>query len=306
MGSEAAHAAGLIAAILMGAGLYVQRARRSGAPTRAVLASLIIMLPLAPLLGRAFVVLVRAQYLLAQRGPAAFLDFSPAGLSFVGVTAALLIGAFAAERLFGLCRHALLDPLSLGALLTLLLERLSEYFVTFGQGAEVYEPFFQRFPFAVKNEWDEWYAAVFMLEALIALLLLADAARRARPAGERWQRALYLFLLWQILCESLRAETLRWGFVRVHQLFCLLGAGTLLAAWCRRAARLRLHRGLWIAPALCLPLAAALLVGLEFALDRWVNTPHLLLYAVMAAALAALSALGLRLLSAVGKAGTRE
>lgn len=306
MEGEGAHLSGLIIAVLLGAGLYLRQARLRGAPMRAALVSLLILLPLQLALPRAFVFFVRLNFLLPQKGWAGLLDLSPEGLSFVGALLGILLGACAAERVFRLKPHTLLDPLAGGALLSLLVARLSEYFVTIGQGSDIENPLFQRFPFAVQNEWGEWYAAVFMLEALVALLLLIDLYRRPRPAGEGWQRALFLFLLAQMLCESLRAETVKWGFVRVHQLFCAIGMGALLAAWTAGALRRGLKKSLWLVPALSFPAVIALLIGLEFALDRWVDTPDWLLYGVMALALSLLGRAGIRLLAAERRAAAEK
>ena len=45
-----------------------------------------------------------------------------------------------------------------------------------------------------------------------------------------------------------------------------------------------------------LPFVSALLIGLEFALDRWQDTPRWSMYLVMAAALAVWAWAGIRLL----------
>lgn len=298
MGNEAAYIAGLIAGNLMGAGFYINRALADGLKKRAIVLGYVIAFTLRLVLSRAFTFFARVQYLLPTQGWLGLLDLHPQGLSYIGSVAGLLLGGYISERVCRLPRHRLLDPIASGAMLSLAIGRAAEVFVSIGQGSFVENPALRFFPLAVKNEWGEWYYAVFMLEALIALLILWDAQRRARPAGERWQRALFLFFCAQMLCESLLAETIKWGFVRVHQLFCAIGAAALLLNWVIKGRRRGLPRHTWLTPLLLLPCVIALLIGLEFALDRWQNTPPWALYLVMASALALLAGTGIRLLRA--------
>ena len=55
-------------------------------------------------------------------------------------------------------------------------------------GASKYDTesaFFCRFPFAVSNEWDEWYLAVFALEALTALVICVVFALKRKEEMHR-------------------------------------------------------------------------------------------------------------------------
>lgn len=296
MDQTAAYTAGLIAATLMGGGYYINKAKSGGIGARAMMITLLMSFVLRLVLARAFTFFARMQYLLPTQGWAGLLDLHPEGLSYMGAIVGLLLGGYLGELMFHLPRHSLLDPMTSGMLLTLLLGRLSEGFISSGQGAYVDQAALQFFPLAVKNEWGEWYYAVFMLEALFALLILWDVHRRELYLGERWQRAMLLLFLSQMLCESLRAETIRWGFVRVYQLFCALGASVLVIAWAIKGRQRGLSPRVWLTP---LPVLAGTLMataGLEFALDRWQDTPRWSLYLVMAVLLAGLSALSVHLL----------
>ena len=237
MENEAAYAAGLIAASLMGAGYYANRAHAEGVRNRAIALGFLIALPLRLMLSRAFAFFAQLQYLLPTEGWMGLLDMRPQGLSYIGAIAGLLLGGYLSELVCKLPRHRLLDPISSGALITLALSRLAEIMVSTGQGSYVENASLHFFPLAVENEWGEWYFAVFMLEVFFALLILWETQRVARPAGERWQRSLFLFFCSQMLCESLRAETIKWGFVRVHQLFCAIGAAALVITWAIKALR---------------------------------------------------------------------
>ena len=296
MEHEAAYAAGLIVASLMGAGYYVNRAHTDGVRKRAIALGFLIALPLRLLLSRAFAFFAQVQYLLPTEGWLGLLDMRPHGLSYIGAIAGLMLGGYISEIVCKLPRHCLMDPLSSGTLLSLALSRLAEILVSTGQGGYVENASLRFFPLAVENQWGEWYFAVFMLEVLFALLILWDSNRVARPAGERWQRALFLFFCSQMLCESLRAETIKWGFVRVHQLFCAIGAAALVITWAVKGLRRGVPLSVWLLPLLMLPVVSALLIGLEFALHRWQETPRWSMHLVMAAALAAWAWAGTRLL----------
>lgn len=297
MKHEAAYAAGLIAAALMGAGYYFNRAHAEGIKKRAIVLGFLIALPLRLLLSRAFAFFAQVQYLLPAEGWMSLLDMRPQGLSYIGAIAGLMLGGYISELVCKLPRHRLLDPMCSGSLLSLALSRMAEILVSTGQGSYVENAALRFFPLAVENEWGEWYFAVFMLEAFFALLILWDSRRAVRPAGERWQRALFLFFCSQMLCESLRAETIKWGFVRVHQLFCAIGAAALVITWAVKALRRGVPKPIRLLPVLMLPCVCALLIGIEFALDRWQDTPRWSMYLVMAAALAAWAWAGARLLA---------
>lgn len=299
MDNVAAYTAGLVAAALMGAGFYIKQGRRALIAPGMLSFSMLISLGLGLLLSRAFTFFTRIQFLLPTQGWQGLFDFEVQGLSYMGGIAGILLACAITAVIFKQDAHIILDAMAPGVLLAALLSRLAEYFVSTGQGSFVENEALHFFPLAVKNQWDEWYYAVFMLEALFALLILWDALRITRPRGQRWQRALYLFFCGQMLCESLLAETIKWGFVRVNQLFCAIGAAGIMACWL-----MKLRRGqgpsLWRRAApLVLIGVIALMVGLEFALDRWQETPRWLLYIAMSISLGGLAGTGLGLLKKI-------
>ena len=79
MENEAAYAAGLIAASLMGAGYYANRAHAEGVRNRAIALGFLIALPLRLLLSRAFAFFAQLQYLLPTEGWMGLLDMRPQG-----------------------------------------------------------------------------------------------------------------------------------------------------------------------------------------------------------------------------------
>ena len=138
------------------------------------------------------------------------------------------------------------------------------------------------FPLAVSNEYDEWLYAVFMLEGLLTLGVLALCLTRLKK--QRFLRSLFYLCLIQILCESLRTDSFTWLFVRVEQLFCMLGVAGVLLVYCLKSPGVRRR---WLPMAYCL-LTAGVFVVLEFALNGKIPIPQPVCYAIMAAGLIAL------------------
>lgn len=270
----------LYAAILCGlAFLALLSGKPLGKPGRRLTAGLLAVL-LGFLLSRLFYFFARAGYLLPMYGWGFLFGFRLEGLAFGGAALGVLLAGWLSARALRVPVDTALDALLPAALLALAIARAGEYSVHIGEGPYVEAAMLQFFPLAIVNEWGEWYFAVFMLEALCALLVLAwTLARRDVPAGLLWRNALLYLLLTQVFCESLRAESLRWGFVRVHQLFSVLTAFALLAGDLRRGGGKALPR------VLSFLLGVGLLIGIEFALDKWMDAPDWALYLVMLAAL---------------------
>lgn len=202
-----------------------------------------------------------------------------------GAVLGAMLAAVLAARMTGERSSRLLDALAPAGLLMIALARFAEVFSDFGWGQVIDDPALCFFPVAAQDMFGQWHGAVFVLEGLLALLVLVAALRRRGDVpGGRFAFALIAWSMAQIFCESLRAETLRWGFVRVQQVQCAVFALAALAVGSVKAG-LRGRR-------LALPFAAyllgvALVVGLEYALDK-LPMPRALDYAVMALVLAAM------------------
>ena len=202
-----------------------------------------------------------------------------------------LLAAVLAALLTGERPARLLDALAPAGLLMIALARAAEVFSDFGWGQVIDNPALCFFPVAAQDMYGQWHGAVFMLESVLALAVLAAVMLRGgRIAGGRFALALVCWSMAQIFCESLRAETLRWGFVRVQLVQCAVFALAVLAVGSVRAGlrgrRLALPWAVYL-------LGVALVVGLEYALDK-LPLPRALDYALMAAVLAAMGRAALR------------
>lgn len=164
--------------------------------------------------------------------------------------------------------------------------RLAEALSDFGWGDIVDAAWMQRYPFAIQNMYEEWCAAVFNLEALCALAVLAAVLLCGeRLKGRRLLTALTWWAVTQIFCESLRVESIQWGFVRVQQLFSAVTVAAVILIGTIRLKGAQRKRCIpsWIAFAACI----GAVIFLEYALDK-LPFPVWLDYAAMAAVLGVL------------------
>lgn len=170
--------------------------------------------------------------------------------------------------------------------------RMAEALSDFGWGDMLDHALLQRYPFAIQNMYGEWCAAVFNLEALAALGVLALVLRRR-------QHALPVALVWwaatQIFCESLRIESIQWGFVRVQQLLSAIIIAAVMLVFSLRASRRSLLLS-WSGFAVC----AGLVVFLEYAIDK-MPWPTFLNYVAMAVAVSCMGLCAQRLLPVEAK-----
>ena len=181
----------------------------------------------------------------------------------------------------------------MGALLAASI-RFAEYFLgEFGCGEWMETGLF--FPVTVEFRLDEFYAdyypAVFMLEGLFAVIAMVLALVR-KADRYRWVRTLFYLCLPQILCESLRMNSIAWRFVRAEMLFCFLWCEGVLVWYALRAGRKKFSS--WI-PAITGLLVCGLVIVLEFVKDGKITfggqmVSHWIVYAAMAAVLAVMAA----------------
>ena len=299
-----AYGLGLTASLLLSGLMLLRQMKKAGYPPAAYETFLLLAIPLGLVLSRLFYVLIRLNFFIGWGEGLAF-RFWQGGYSFWGLPLALLLAAALAARPRGLSPARLLDSAAPCALLLLALGRLCEGLAGQGFGREAL-PALSFFPFALVNEYGEWRYAIFLLEALGALviLLLVSKARGGQP-GDRARLALALYCAFQLLFESLRQdEVLTWGFVKASQLFSALSLLFLMVSglFIRR-------KNTWRAPAhlalALLFLLILLVAGLEYAIDK-TGISLGLIYALMAAASLGLGLLSRRAATGLGRGTSSE
>jgi len=238
-------------------------------------------------------VLLQLESTLIYDGLAAFFYMDADSFSYFFGAAGAFGGIWLSARLFKRQRMEWLNLAAPCVALFIAFLRAGEKELgTIGVGSFVPEnSLLARFPFAVANSYGEHLYAIFYLEALFALVLavILLLCRKGKWSTHRAELCAFFLALPQILCESLRARCLRWGFVRVEQLLCgLLMLGLLAYACTRMKGAFTPARRYWPVGAAVLMIAA---IGLlEYALDK-TGIPVPVCYAMMAAALAGLGLL---------------
>lgn len=243
----------------------------------------LVMALLTPVL---CLVCARAYYLLVSHlggmwlGSSDFLSPEPYDYAFGGGVLGFVLSLCLTALL---CRKPLrtlgdvFAPAGLGGMALL---RLAEALTDFGWGDAVDAAWMQRYPFAIQNMFGEWCSAVFNLEALCALVILVVLLLCKLP-GRRLSTALLWWAVCQIFCESLRVESVQWGFVRVQQVQSALIALTLLVIATLRMPRGLRHQALAYWGGFLLAVGAV--AFLEFAIDK-MPWPTFVNYVLMAAA----------------------
>jgi prolipoprotein diacylglyceryltransferase len=212
-------------------------------------------------------------------------DVTMGTFSYYGGVGGFCLGIVLSARILRQKPMELLDAFTPAGLLLAAMARFGEVMLD-GVGIRdmLYweHPEFCFFPLAVSNEYGEWLYAVFMLEGLLTLGVLALCVARFRK--RRFLRSLFYLCLLQILCESLRTDSFTWLFVKVEQLLCMLGVLGVLVVYCVKSPGVRLR---WMPVVYCF-LAAGVFVVLEFALNGKIPIPQPVCYGIMAAGLAGL------------------
>ena len=274
-----------------GLGLFFFLGNRNKLSSDALWRTALLALPLGLLGARLFYCIARLS-LYQEIGLEFMLYLWEGGYALWGAVGGVALAAVIAAKSCGRSAAPLLDTLAAPGALAIALARFAEYFSGEGRGLEAEEPFFQCFPFAVYDvNWEEWKWAVFILEGLTALAIMAALLRKKRKAGDTARLFLLLYSTCQILLESLRRDScLRWLFVKVSQLTAAAVIVLLMAAavvrWARRKKdRLMTVQGLlirWLAVAA----GIGMIIALEFAADDkiWHDLPIWGVYGLMACA----------------------
>lgn len=264
------------------AAFFTFRREKRGAWVMTVLLSL----PLGALGARCYYIL--AHDVLGYGFYGAFFRAEPYYHAFCGGILGVLLSVVLTSLLTRTSLHCLLEDIALPGLVMIAIARLGEVLSDFGWGAITENPLLTRFPLGVLDpRWNEWHFALFNLEALCALAIAVVLLVKRRQLRDiTFPTALVWWSMTQVFCESLRVETIKWGFIRVQQIQCaVFAAAVLLLFTVRRRHELPRRKllsswGMFIA-------CVGIIVFLEFAIDKcpW---PVWLDYAVMALTLGAM------------------
>ena len=151
-------------------------------------------------------------------------------LSYYGGVAGVCLAAALAARIMKVKAGKALNAFAASGALLAALFRFAEYWLgALGTGDYLEQGL--PFPFAVSEVWNpdfpEYYLAVFMLEGMV-YLRIALFAFRNRKDRLCFLRTVFYLCIAQIILESMRAQSIRWLFVRYEQLLCYLIAEGIL------------------------------------------------------------------------------
>ena len=278
----------VVVAVTAGLLLFCWEQRRSRLHPDTAEIFALLALPLGLIGARLFYCLCRLPIYLAM-GVGNILRLWDGGYALWGAVGGVVLAAILAAKLTKQSAVKLLDALAAPAALTIALCRFAELANGEGIGMELYEPFFQRFPFAVYDaDWEVWFWAVCVAEGLAALVITGVllCLKKNAPGGKA-KLFLILYCSSQILLESLRRDQfLRWLFVRVSQLTAVLVLGGLmfwaLYRWVKAPAELRMPKKQLILNWVIFLLCVGVCIGMEFAVDKSADMPVWLCYSIMA------------------------
>ena len=130
------------------------------------------------------------------------------------------------------------------------------------------------------------------LEGFFSLAAMALSLVHGKEK-DRFLRTLFYLCLPQVMCESMRIESISWLFVKSEQLFCFLLCEGVLAWYALRAEPKKLRS--W-APAITGLVTCGIVIVAEFAKDGKIVSPfsgqmisQWIIYGVVALALAAMA-----------------
>lgn len=220
-------------------------------------------------------------------------------LSYYGGVAGVTLAVWLSAKILGLGGRETLNRFApMGAFMAAMV-RFAEGFlamekVMLGVGAWMEEGIF--FPVTVEFVYDEsyseFYLAVFMFEGLFSLLAMVFSLCNKNDR-DRFLRTLFYLCLPQIFCESLRALSIKWLFVRAEQLFCFLFCeGVLIWYGIRKKGNIHFLHRFWAA--LVGLVVCGLIIAAEFALDGKIlihdeMIPKWITYGLVIAGLAAMA-----------------
>ena len=243
---------------------------------------MLYILPMGLLFARLGYLLVRWRFIIVDYTPNFWGKLWLGGYSLAGASIGIALACLLFTHISGHTNGDVMDIVMPAALLALAGVRTAEQFTMDGIGIYVETEALWRFPFAVVNTYEEYVMPVFFWEALTALLICAGMLLWMRPAGRKRGDAALIGMLWlglsQVLWESLRTDDfLRFGFVRINQLWGVLLTSIAFGIWLKRC---HPSRRQVIASMVAYVGYVCILVCVEFGLDKS-TVPNTILYGLM-------------------------
>ena len=244
--------------------------RASGSRRQDTVVIGLFVLPLSLVGARLFFCLARFEFVFLEMGLPYALSTWNGGFMMWGMLSGGVLGVYLAARRLKRRFSDVLNSAAIPTAAVIAVLRLAEYFTTEGRGRWLEESgdlssFFCRLPFALRNEYGEWQLAVFLWEAVVAVIILIVLCRRRAFGQGQFMLLILFYSAAQIVLESLRMDSCpRIGFVRVSQVLSVIA---LLICVFLRNYRLRsLKVAFWKSAIVILCMTA---VGiLEWALDK--------------------------------------
>ena len=284
----------LLASLALGTAWLAVRANKRGMKLAPVFTGVLLGSLLALALAKIVYTVLLSNKVWPRYGWASLVRLEASEFSFIGGCLGMVLGMAASAKLHNIQPTRLLSLFAPAGALMVTGARAAEWFLDMlGAGAYVENETFAKAPFAISNEWGEWFWAVFLLEALFALIVAVVFAVRNKEdtiVSLRFERVVYYLCVPQIFCESLRALGMRWGFVRIEQVLCgVIIEGLLIYGCLQYTADKGFWKRFW--PCFAALGCVGVIVGVEFGLDKVPLVSDIIWYCVMIAALIGFAAL---------------
>lgn len=252
-------------------GLFAWKLDRQNLSPALAPVALVLALVLGTLLSKVLYVLLLFPSLFDNYGIAALWRTEPTEFSFFGGCAGVCLAVLLAAKWLHQPTTKTLDAFAPCGALMVAFARAGVAFMApnqvLGLGAFVENESLWFFPVA-RESFGMWFFAIFMLEAVFALVCAAVSfllsARPARHPGHPFLHTVFFLALPQIFCEQLLNSYMQWGFIRIEQLLCgLVVLGIILYACVRHG-----NGFASFVPAVLTVVCMLGLIDLEFMLDN--------------------------------------
>lgn len=203
--------------------LALRRAKKIGVGSGAILTFAMLAVPLGLVLGRAVFCVCRIVDVF-DFGFSYVFKLIYGGYSIMGVFAGVLLAAWLTKVFERAAFIDVLDAVMPGLLLLLAMARFGEGSTMNGSGIEIENPALQFMPLARRGMYGEYTYAVYMGEALTALIAgVYTQSMGRRPRGETAGTGLIIVAAAQILWEATRRDqVLKFDFLRWVMLYAAL------------------------------------------------------------------------------------